>query len=158
MGSIENVYVCTAEGDLSSSLDSDTGIGGCFSSSIDADGPYIVVGSGAVAEYEGNTTYDVAGSNEAAFSFLTFATPRETIYVHVQALLDMVEIDSGEGRRRRVLLQSDGANQFKSYVDTASVQEAETTDAPLETDGAAAFAVGFVPALIALIATMMMMA
>ena len=70
--SIENVYVCTAEDDLSSTLDSDSGIGGCFSSLIDADGPYIVVGSGAVAEYEGNTTYDVAGSNEAAFSFLTF--------------------------------------------------------------------------------------
>jgi len=154
--SIENVYVCTAEDDLSSTLDSDSGIGGCFSSLIDADGPYIVVGSGAVAEYEGNATYDVAGSNEAAFSFLTFATPRETIYVHVQALLDMVSTESGEVRRRRVLLQSDGANQVKSYVDTASVQEAETTDAPLETDGAAGFAVGFVPALIAFIATTMM--
>merc|ERR1712083_718141 len=154
--SIENVYVCTAEDDLSSTLDSDSGIGGCFSSLIDADGPYIVVGSGAVAEYEGNTTYDVAGSNEAAFSFLTFATPRETIYVHVQALLDMVGTESGEVRRRRVLLQSDGANQFKSYVDTASVQEAETTDAPLETDGAAGFSVGFVPAMIVLIAMTMM--
>merc|ERR1711994_488814 len=156
--SIENVYVCTAEDDLSSTLDSDTGIGGCFSSLIDADGPYIVVGSGAVAEYEGNTAYDVAGSNEAAFSFLTFATPRETIYVHVQALLEMVESDSGEVRRRRVLLQSGGAegNQFRSYIDTASVQEAETTDAPLETDGAAGYAVGFVPALIAFIAMTMM--
>jgi len=155
--SIENVYVCTAEGDLSSSLDSDTGIGGCFSSSIDADGPYIVVGSGAVAKYQGNTTHDVAGSNEAAFSFLTFATPRETIYVHVQALLDMVESDSGEARRRRVLLQSGAeGNQFESYIDTASVQEAETTDAPLETDGAAGYAAGFVPALIAFIAMTMM--
>merc|ERR1711994_1124095 len=131
--SIENVYVCTAEDDLSSTLDSDSGIGGCFSSLI-----------------------DVAGSNEAVFSFLTFATPRETIYVHVQALLDMVGTESGEVRRRRVLLQSDGTNQFKSYVDTASVQEAETTDAPLETDGAAGFAVGFVPALIVMIAMTMM--
>merc|ERR1712038_1247373 len=84
--SIEAVYVCTAEDDLSLTLDSDTGIGGCFSSSIDADGPYTVIGTGAVAEYQGNTTHDVAGSNEAAFSFLTFDTPRETIYVHVQAL------------------------------------------------------------------------
>merc|ERR1719273_2029977 len=153
---VENVYVCTAVDDLSSSLDSDSGIGGCFSSLIDADGPYIVVGSGAVAKYEGNTTYDVVGSNEAAFSFLTFATPRETIYVHVQALLDMVESDSGEARRRRVLLQSAEGNQFRSYIDTASVQEAETTDAPLETDGATGYAVGFVPALIAFIAMTMM--
>ena len=55
-----------------------------------------------------------------------------------------------------MLLQSDGANQFRSYVDTASVQEAETTDAPLETDGAAGFAVGFVPAMFVMIAMTMM--
>ena len=69
---VENVYVCTAEDDLSSTLNASTGIGGCLSSSIDPDGPYIVIGSGAVAKYEGNTTYDVAGNNEAVFSFLTF--------------------------------------------------------------------------------------
>merc|ERR1711902_276823 len=71
---VENVYVCTADDDLSSTLDSDSGIGGCFSSSIDPDGPYIVVG------------------------------------------------------RRRMLVQSGDSegNQFKSYLGTASVQEAET--------------------------------
>ena len=69
----------------------------------------------------------------------------------------MVESDSGEARRRRVLLQSGAeGNQFESYIDTASVQEAETTDAPLETDGAAGYAAGFVPALIAFIAMTMM--
>merc|ERR1712228_278299 len=70
---VETVYVCTSDDDLSLTLDSDSGIGGCFSSSIDADGPYTVIGTDQEEAYEGNTTYDVAGSNEAAFSFLTFA-------------------------------------------------------------------------------------
>ena len=72
--------------------------------------------------------------------------------MHVQLLMTMVT-DSGEVRRRRMLLQSDGhdeGNAFRSYIGTASVQEAETTDtAPPETDGAAAFSVGFVPAMFA---------
>ena len=42
---------------------------------------------------------------------------------------------------------SDGENAFKSYIGTAAVQEAETTTAPLETDGVAAISVGFLPAL-----------
>ena len=72
--SVEAVYVCTSEDDLSLTLDSDTGIGGCFSSSIDADGPYTVIGTDQVVAYEG-TTYGVGfrnDNNEAAFSFLTF--------------------------------------------------------------------------------------
>jgi len=155
---IEAVYVCTAEDDLSLTLNASTGIGGCFSSSIDPDGPYTVIGSGAVAKYQGNTTYDVGGSNGAAFSFLTFDTPRTTIYVHVQLLLT-VSTESGEVRRRMLLqTASDGAegNQFKSYMGTATVQEGETTIVPLETDGAAGFSVGFVPAMIVAVAWMMM--
>ena len=38
---------------------------------------------------------------------------------------------------------------------TATVQEGETTIVPLETDGAAGFSVGFVPAMIVAIAWMM---
>merc|ERR1711892_1406986 len=155
---IEAVYVCTAEDTALLSLDSDTGLGGCLSSYIDADGPYKVIGTGFDSKYQGNTTFDVAANNEAGFSFLTFDAPRETINVHVQLLMTM-EAQSGERRRMRMLLQSgDGAeaNAFKSYIGTASVQEADTTEAPLETDGAAAFSVGFMPAMFAMIGWMMM--
>ena len=71
---VETVYVCTSDDDLSLTLDSDSGIGGCFSSSIDADGPYTVIGTDQEEAYEG-TTYGVGfrnDNNEAAFSFLTF--------------------------------------------------------------------------------------
>ena len=60
---------------------------------------------------------------------------------------------------RRMLLQSDGGsegNAFKSYIESASVQAADTTDAPLETDGSAAFSVGFMPAMFAVIGWLMM--
>ena len=73
---IEHIYVCTAaEGvDLTANLGAADGLGGCLSSGdiVDGDGPYKVYGVGAVAEYEGSTTYPVAANNEAAFSFLTF--------------------------------------------------------------------------------------
>merc|ERR1711892_1462558 len=111
---------------------------------IDVDGPYKVIGTGFDSKYQGNTTYVVAANNEAVFSFLTSDTPRETINVHVQLLVTM-QTESGERRRMRMLLQSgDGAesNAFKSYIGTASVQDADTTTAPLETDGAAAFYAG----------------
>ncbi len=62
-----------------------------------------------------------------------------------------------------MLLQSEAEGEgegegkaFKSYIGTASVQDADTTNAPLETDGAAAFSVGFMPAMIAVIGWMMM--
>jgi len=157
--SIEAVYVCTADPDDDDlTVNSDSGIGGCFSESIDADGPYNVIGTGAFEGYEG-VALDAAG-NEATFSFLTFDTPRTTIYVHVQLLMTL-QTESGV-RRRRMLLQSftdgdsdsdgDDGNAFKSYIGTASVQEAENTIAPLETDGAAAISVGFLPTLFVFIA------
>merc|ERR1719445_438893 len=91
--------------------------------------------------------------NEATFSFLTFDTPRDTIYVHVQLLLS-IETESGEVGRRRMMLQSDTSegNAFQSYVGTAAVQEVEATEVPMETDGAAALSIGFVPALFVFIA------
>jgi hypothetical protein len=156
--SIEAVYVCTASPDDDDlTVNSDSGIGGCLSESIDADGPYNVIGTGAFEGYEG-VALGAAG-NTATFSFLTFDTPRTTIYVHVQLLMTL-QTESGV-RRRRMLLQSftdgdsdsdgDDGNAFKSYIGTASVQEAETTIAPLETDGVAAISV-FLPALFVFIA------
>ena len=47
---------------------------------------------------------------------------------------------------------SAGGNAFQSYIASASVQEEETTIAPLETDGAKAISVAFVPALFVFIA------
>merc|ERR1719356_2446315 len=151
---VEAVYVCTAEDSADLSVDPDTGLGGCLSSYIDADGPYKVIGTDAVTDYQGNTAYSVA-ANEAAFSFLTFDTARTTINVHVQLLVTM-DTD-GVTQRRRMLLQSEGeGNAFKSYVGTASVQEADTTNAPQETDGAAAFSGGFMPAMFAVAGWMLM--
>jgi len=164
--SIENIYVCTAaEGvDLTANLDANNGLGGCLSSGdiVDGDGPYKVYGVDAVAEYEGNTTYPVAADNEAAFSFLTFDTPRETIAVHVQLLLTLEEGAAAGGRRRvrrRMLLQESGStgNAFRSYIGTADVQRVETvgTSDPVGSDDAAAFAVGLLPAMLMLIGTIM---
>jgi len=132
--SIENVYVCTAPDGADMTVSSTDGTGGCLSSNIDADGPYIVFGNGADLQYQGSTAYDVA-VNEAAFSFLTFATARETVYVHVQLLLTMTD---GQ-QRRRMLLQSTSdvneGNAFRSFIGSATIQEAPTTADPVETDG-----------------------
>merc|ERR1711892_170331 len=157
---LETVYVCTADPDVALSVDADGGTGGFLSSSIDADGPYNVIGTGATAKYEG-AVLSATAQNEATFSFLTFDAPRETIYVHVQLLLTM-DTDSGETspRRRRVMLQASGdsdsaeGNAFQSYIGTATVLgvEAETMAAVLETDGVSSLSVGFVPALFVFIA------
>jgi len=159
--SIESVYVCTAAEGVDLSVDADTGIGGCFSSLIDADGPYKVIGGGADEKYEG-TTIGLGANNEAAFSFLTFDTPRESIAVHAQLLLTLVD-ESGSRRRvrRRMLLQEEAAegNAFQSYIGSAAVQNAESTMDPDYIDGAAAFAVGSMPAMLvmSIICTAMMM-
>ncbi len=56
-----------------------------------------------------------------------------------------------------MLLQSDGeGNAFKSYIGTALVQDADTTNAPQETDGAATFSGAFMPAVVAVTGWMMM--
>jgi len=165
--SIEKIYVCTAaEGvDLTANLDAADGQGGCLSSGIvDADGPYTVYGNGAVAEYQGSTDYGtvVTANNEAAFSFLTFDTPRETIAVHVHLLVTMVDdADRRRQIRRRMLLQESGTtgNAFRSYIGTVKVAnaQAETEDVsdPVGTNDAAAFAVGLLPAMLMLIGWVM---
>merc|ERR1712056_169042 len=136
------------------------GLGGCLSSGdiVDAGGPYKVYGDGAVEDYQGTTAYGtvVTANNEAAFSFLTFDTPRATIAVHVHLLLTLEEGAAGNRRRvrRRMLLQESGStpstgNAFRSYIGTVKVTaqaetaQAETEDVsedPVGTNDAAAFA------------------
>jgi len=145
---IDTVMVCTADPGKALSMGSpvgNDGVGGCLSTDVDANSLYTVIGDGAITEYEGATIAETA-SNAARFSFLTFATGRETIYVHVQALLT-VNID-GQQQRRRVLLQSESGNQFRSYVGTASVVEGEdSVDDPV-VDGSARCAVGLVVVMV----------
>merc|ERR1719216_814232 len=125
---IEAVYVCTAAPGADLSVDSVSGLGGCLSANIDADGPYNVIGTGAVGDYQG-TTIPTTEANEARFSFLTFDTPRADIHIHVQALLD-VTFETGQRRRVRMLLQNEEAetNQFRSFVGSAAVVAAEVED------------------------------
>jgi len=160
---IESVYVCTAAAGADLSVDSVTGLGGCLSANIDADGPYNVIGEGAVSDYQG-TPISTTATDEARFSFLTFDTPRDDIHIHVQALLD-VTFATGQRRRVRMLLQTEEeeegeANQFRSFVGTASVQQDEegqsaARDDLVGTDGAASGSVGFVVAMIVFTAAMM---
>jgi len=154
---IETVYVCTAASDADLSVDSVSGLGGCLSSNIDDDGPYNVIGAGAVSDYVG-TTISTTESDEARFSFLTFDTPRDDIHIHVQALLD-VTFANGRRRRVRMLLMEgeDEANQFRSFVGTASVVEGEedSFDDEEVTDGGDRYSVGFVVAMIVFTAAMM---
>ena len=57
------------------------------------------------------------------------------MYVHVQLLLTMTD---GQ-QRRRMLLQSTSdvneGNAFRSFIGSATIQEAPTTADPVETDG-----------------------
>merc|ERR1719361_2595432 len=152
---IENVFVCTVDPDDEDdiALDSSSGTGGCLSQYIDADGPYNVIGSGAVDDYQG-IVYDPS-ANEATFSFLTFDTPRETIQVHVQLLISMVDA-SGRRRMRRMLLEDDVGNAFESYIGSAAVHNVDvnTDGIPVE-DGAVGQSVVFVSAFFGLIAWIM---
>jgi len=141
---IENVFVCTVDPDDEDdiALDASSGVGGCLSSYIDADGPYKVYGDGAVVDYEG-TVY-TPSADEAAFSFLTFDTPRDTIQVHVQLLISMVDA-SGRRRTRRMLLEDDVGNAFESYIGSAAVHNVDVNTDGIEVeDGAVGQSVGFV--------------
>jgi len=152
---IESVFVCTVDPDNEAdiALDASSGTGGCLSQYIDADGPYNVIGSGAVADYEG-TVYDPSG-NEATFSFLTFDTPRETIQVHVQLLISMVDA-SGRRRTRRMLLEDDVGNAFESYIGSAAVQNVDVNTDGIEVeDGAVGQSVAFVSAFLGVVAWIM---
>jgi len=155
---IESVFVCTVDPDdeANIALDASSGEGGCLSQYIDADGPYNVIGNGAVTDYQG-AVYDPSG-NEATFSFLTFDTPRETIQVHVQLLLSLVDT-SGNRRVRRMLLQDDEAgNAFKSYMQSTAVQSNpdQNTDGIEVENGAVGQTVAFVSAFLGILIVWMM--
>merc|ERR1711877_14866 len=111
----------------------------------------------------GGTTISTTALDEARFSFLTFDTPRTDIHIHVQALLD-VTFATGQRRRVGMLLQNEEdeeegeANQFRSFVGTASVVAAEeenSVDGAVEMDGGDRCSVGFVVAIIGFAAAMM---
>jgi len=124
--SVETVYVCTSpDADtLAATLNSDgvAGVGGCLSTQIDGDGPYIVIGDGA-GNYSGSTAYADSGSDRARFSFLTFDTPRTTMSVHVQLLLTLLT-ETGSQRRRMLLEVDSFANQLEHFLDTVTTAAA----------------------------------
>jgi len=131
---IENVFVCTADADLSATLSATSGSGGCLSSAVDANGYYIVIGSGADDDFDGETRYDVPARNMARFSFLAanlaFESERTEVYVHVQLLLTL-QSDDGRRRRQRLLLDAADSNQIRHVIATTTVA------APNEADGEA---------------------
>lgn len=125
---IENVFVCTAEvgWDLSATLDALGGLGGCLHSEVVS--YYTVIGSGANAEFEGSTDYQVAEENIARFSFsadkMAFDTERTSIDVHVQLLLTL-QTDSGRRLQRRMLLEDGDAdsNQIRHFMGSTTVEK-----------------------------------
>jgi len=125
---IENVFVCTAEvgWDLSATLDALGGLGGCLHSEVVS--YYTVIGSGANAEFDGSTDYQVDEENIARFSFsadkMAFDTERSSIDVHVQLLLTL-QTDSGRRLQRRMLLEDGDAdsNQIRHFMGSATVEQ-----------------------------------
>ena len=123
---ITNVFVCTAADgvDLSTNLTQQDGTGGCLSSEIDPDGPYNVIINGIeMDDYDAEIIDYPEEPNKVRFSFLTLATPRTTIYVHVQ--VEMTLADSDAERRR---LQEEDEElmgmQYRHFIARANVVEA----------------------------------
>jgi len=162
--SIESVFVCTSSHpDLSSTLNSTTGLGGCLSSHIDDDSFHLVVGSGANAIYNGSI-HDSPHPDAARFSFRTFDSSRSTINVHVQLLLTMNE-DDGRRRQRRMLLQDVvGLNQIRHFIGSVGIapsaeETASSSDSvsSLDSSAAMAFADGMAVVMMSIICTAMTM-
>ena len=77
-----NVFVCTAPDTADLTLDQQTGLGGCLSSEIDADGPYNIIINGVPdATYFAENIVGDGSEAYVRFSFLTFDTARTTIFV-----------------------------------------------------------------------------
>ena len=124
---IDNVFVCTTDpnNDLSANLNQQSGEGGCLSSNVDADGPYNIISNGNTQDYEAQK-YANPASNIVRFSFLTFDIPRTTMFIHVQATLEL-----SNGRRRRLLLQTtDGAatNQIRHFLTSTDISHQIVVD------------------------------
>jgi len=140
--SIANVFVCTAadDVDLSSSLDANGGSGGCLSSNVDPDGLYTVIGSGADAQFGGDTEHQSSSANTARFSFAAFETARTTINVHVEILLTL-QTPSGQ-QRRRMLLEDIASNQIRHSLRSAIVARSEEEAGRFGVDAVIGSAIG----------------
>ena len=101
---------------------------------MDSDGLYPIIANGAAnPDYEGHIHFD-GESNVVQFSFKTFNTGREKIFVHVQTLLQLAT-----GTRRRLLSNDvDGTDQIRHFVEGTSVGIGE--GAPLNAEESAASA------------------
>jgi len=131
-----NVMVCTAPEsvDLAATLNHQDGTGGCLSDQIDGDGPYWVIDSGAENDYyEADIIAYAEAANKVRFSFLTFDTPRTTIYVHVQVTLSLTEAEA-ERRRLQDGEAASAGNQFRHFLATATVEEGEPETAGSEVE------------------------
>ena len=127
-----NVFVCTvpveSEADIKTNLDQVLGSGGCLSALVDTDGSHIVIENGvADAAYGAEIHLDTL-SNRVQFSFDTFATGRETIFVHVQTMLELQPVTE---RRRLLLAEAEDpatSSQFRHFVGSVDVSPAEIID------------------------------
>ena len=130
-----NVFVCTVpeaiEGNMTANLDQLSGQGGCLSALVDTDGLHHVIANGVANLNYGAEIHLDTLSNRVRFSFDTFSNGRETIFVHVQIMLELQPVT--ETRR---LLLADGeekqtSNQFRHFVENVGVR----TDTIAEDEG-----------------------
>ena len=135
---VVNVFVCTVpaadEGTLTNDLDQQSGTGGCLSDAIDADGLWNVIVNGVGdSEYEAQV-HSESTSNIVRFSFKTFATGREKIFIHIQT-----ELEVQSGRRRRMLLTTtaggydDTSTQIRHFLEGTSIGQGSSS-APFVVD------------------------
>ena len=127
-----NVFVCTVpeanEGNMTANLDQVSGQGGCLSALVDTDGLHHVIANGVANLNYGAEIHLDTLSNRVRFSFDTFGNGRESIFVHVQTMLDLQPLT--ESRR---LLLADGeerqtSNQFRHFVENVGVRAAPIAD------------------------------
>ena len=123
---IDNVFVCTASNitDLSINLDQQNGNGGCLSSNIDPDGPYIIISNGQpnIQFLTQIISLQDGSSNVAQFSFLIFDTARSKIYIHVQLTL---VLQNGLRRRLQIFDNNNGgskSSQIRHFIDSTSIE------------------------------------
>jgi len=129
---IETVYVCTSsdpEG-LSIAEDDEYAVGGCFSTTVDPESPYLVIGHGASMQF-GGSVLDGTVSNEARFSFVAFDTPRDVISVHVEVMVT-VDTASGDQLRRRLMVEKThhflGTTRIESSVAAGATTFGDNTE------------------------------
>eukprot|EP01083_Nonionella_stella_P053736 142020_1 len=145
-----NVFVCTASKgmDLRIRQNSTSSTGGCFSPEIDTDGLFTIIANGVGnREYYG-AVHEEQQSHIVRFSFKTFNTPRNRIFLHIQTIL---ELQNGQRMPRRLLLTSnddeeeDTTNQIRHFVAETSVEDYTplAIDEESETSSASAYALHY---------------